>query len=224
MVGSHVGWLCYKLQYKGFNKTTWSLQRDPLVLTQRRTHKREDVSAEWFQRKIESYGQTTFYILVSWWFLLVWKSIFQCSTSSVLDCNLTVYSLYLIRCFGRSFLLSIRGTISSKSSWVTGHYTMPPCYAMFLYFFDLILHAAKFSNKKTLETKACPSCKKAAPPLASNMLHWMMVSGQEKIQGMKLKLGTSGSLDLPCVYDASHPTKLLAARKFYVIQVIYMVG
>ena len=155
---------------------------------------------------------------------LVWKSIFQCSTSSVLDCNLTVYSLYLIRCFGRSFLLSIRGTISSKSSWVTGHYTMPPCYAMFLYFFDLILHAPKFSNKKTLETKACPSCKKAAPPLASNMLHWMMVSGQEKIQGMKLKLGTSGSLDLPCVYDASHPTKLLAARKFYVIQVIYMVG
>ena len=55
----------FVISYKGFNKTTWSLQRDPLVLTQRRTHKREDVSAEWFQRKIESYGQTTFYILVS---------------------------------------------------------------------------------------------------------------------------------------------------------------
>lgn len=55
--------------------------------------------------------------------------------STVLDCNLTVYSLCLIRCFERSFLLSIRGTISSKSSWVTGHYFMPPCCAMFLYLF-----------------------------------------------------------------------------------------
>ena len=209
----------FVISYKGFNKTTWSLQRDPLVLTQRRTHKREDVSAEWFQRKIESYGQTTFYILVSWWFLLVRKSIFQCSTSSVLDCNLTVCSPYLIRCFGRSFLLSIRGTISSKSSILCHHVTQ--CYCTFLTSFFMLQSSR---TKKTLETKACPSCKKAAPPLASNMLHWMMVSGQEKIQGMKLKLGTSGSLDLPCVYDASHPTKLLAARKFYVIQVIYMVG
>ena len=63
MVGSHVGWLCYKL--KGFQQNYMVASEGPALLTQRRTHKREDVSTEWFQRKIESYGQTTFYILVS---------------------------------------------------------------------------------------------------------------------------------------------------------------